>query len=113
MKTTTRKILIFSVGGEPILEERCNLFANQIDELKWNIAIELGCSYDDIKIDTVEVPIEMSEEIDVSSIGMIFWKDTYFEPIVGVGCSLKEGSDEWLDAKADGTLIEYMYFFKE
>lgn len=110
---TTRKVLLFKVDNEIVLEERCNLYLNQIDELKWAIALELGCTYDEVEVNAEDVPIEMSEEIDVSSIGMIFWKDTYFTPIIGTVCDLKEGSDEWLDAKANGTLINYIKFIKE
>lgn len=108
-----RKTILFKLDGEVILEERCNLYLNQIDELKWNIALELGCTYDDIEVDTIEVPIEMSDDVDVSSIGMIFWRDTYFTPIVGTACDLEEGSDEWLDAKSNGTLIDHIYFIKD
>lgn len=107
-----RKVLHFKVNGETVLEERCNLFLNQIDELKWGIALELGCEYDNIEVEVTEVPIEMSDEIDVSSIGMIFWKDTFFEPIIGIVCDLEEGSDDWLDAKANGTIINYLRFIK-
>ena len=108
-----RKTIIFKLDGEVILEERCNLYLNQIDELKWNIALELGCTYDDIEVETIEVPVEMSDDVDISSIGMIFWKDTYFTPIVGTACSLEEGSDAWLDAKANGTLIDHIYIIKD
>lgn len=107
-----RKVLHFKVNGETVLEERCNLYLNQIDELKWGIALELGCMPEDIVVEPVEVPIEMSEEIDVSSIGMIFWKDTYFEPIIGIVCDLAEGSDPYLDAIANGTIEKYLRFIK-
>jgi hypothetical protein len=107
-----RKTIIFKLDGEVILEERCNLYLNQIDELKWNIALELGCTYDDIEVETIEVPIEMSDDVDVSSIGLIFWKDTYFTPITGTACDLKEGSDAYLDAIADGSIIDYIRFIK-
>lgn len=108
-----RKVLLFKVNGEVILEERCDLYLNQVDELIWGIANELNIQYNEIEVETIEVPIEMSDDIDVSSIGMIFWKDTYFTPITGVACDLEEGSDEWLDAKANGTLIDHVYFIKD
>ena len=55
--------------------------------------------------------IELSEEIDLTPQGIVFWKDTYFEPIKGVYLDLVLGSDEFLDALLDGTLENYLKFF--
>lgn len=54
---------------------------------------------------------ELSTEIDVSELGLIFWKSTFFEPIKGLRLELELGSDEHLDAILDGTLEDYIKFF--
>jgi len=108
-----RRLILFKLDGEIILEERCNLYLNQIDELKYNVAMELGCEVDDIEVETIDIPIEMSDEVDVSSIGLIFWKDTYFMPIIGVMCELEIDSDAYMDAVANGTIENYLHFYKE
>ena len=109
MKTRTK--LVFKINNEIVLEESTDLHLNQIDELKWGIAMECECNIDDIEVEKVELPLEVSEDVDVSADGMVFWKSLYMQPIQGVMCDLEEGSDEYLDAINNGTLINHLNFF--
>jgi hypothetical protein len=109
MKPRTK--LLFKINNEVILEESTDLYLNQIDELKWGIALECECSVDDIEVERVELAEEVSEEVDVTVDGMVFWKSLYMQPIQGVECSLVLGSDEYLDAINNGTLINHLNFF--
>ena len=106
-----RAKLLFKINNEVILEESTDLFLNQIEELKWSIALECECNFDDIEVERVEMSIELSEDIDVTVNGMVFWKSVFMQPIQGVCCDLKEGSDEYLDAINNGTIIEHLKFF--
>jgi hypothetical protein len=109
MKPRTK--LVFKINDEIVLEESTDLYLNQIDELKWNIALECECSIDDIEVEKVEMPLEVSEDVDVAVDGLVFWKSLYMQPIQGVTCDLEEGSDEYLDAINNGTLINHLNFF--
>ena len=109
MKPRTK--LLFKVNNEIVLEESTDLHLNQIDELKWGIALECECDVADVEVDIVEMDVEMSEDVDVSVDGLVFWKSLYMQPIQGVSCDLEEGSDEYLDAINNGTLINHLNFF--
>jgi hypothetical protein len=109
MKPRTK--LVFKINDEIVLEESTDLYLNQIDELKWGIALECECSIDDIEVEKVEIPLEVSEDVDVAVDGLVFWKSLYMQPIQGVTCDLEEGSDEYLDAINNGTLINHLNFF--
>lgn len=106
-----RRKLLFKVHNEVVTEESEDLFINQIDEIKWIIAQELECSFDEVEVEVLEYPIEYSDEIDVTEEGLIFWKALHHKPIKGVFCELKEGSDEYLDAMLNGRLEEHLHFF--
>lgn len=106
-----RAKILFKINGEVVVEESTDLFLNQIDEMKWIIAEECECSYDDIEIERIELPIEISEDVDVSPNGLHFWKALYPNPIIGVYCDLKIGTDEYLDAINDGSIINHLNFF--
>ncbi len=108
---TPQIITLFKINEEVIIEEKRVLYANQIDEMKWIIAEECSCSYDDIDVEFVEHERELAEQVDISVIGLIFFDALYLEPIQGVECQLEEGSDEYLDAILDGTIERYLNFY--
>jgi len=106
-----RKKLLFKVDNEVVLEESGDLYLNHIDEIKWVIAEELECGFDDVEVEVFEFPIELSEEIDLTDEGLVFWKSLHHKPILGVFCEYEEGSDEYLDAILDGSIEEKLHFF--
>lgn len=108
-----RKTIHFKIANEVVLIESGDLFLNQIDEYKWVIAQECDCTIDDIDIELIESATEVSEEIDVTIDGMIFWKSLEHRTIVGAECNLEDGSDEYLDAILNDTLHEHINFFTE
>jgi hypothetical protein len=75
------------------------------------IALECECGIDDIEVEKVEMSVEVSEDVDVTVDGMVFWKSLYMQPIQGVSCDLEEGSDAYLDAINNGTIAEHLNFF--
>lgn len=103
--------LLFKLNNEVVLEENDDLYLNQIDALKWVISAECECSIDDIEVERIETPIDISEEVDISVEGLVFWNSLYMLPIQGVSCGLKEGTDEYLDAMNNGTIVEHLNFF--
>lgn len=113
MVMKVRKKLLFKINNEIVVEESGDLYLNQIDEMKWIIASECECNYDDIDVELVESKQEISEEIDVTTGGMIFWKSLEHRIIVGIklNSDLVEGSDAYLDAILDGSLLDNLDFF--
>lgn len=105
------RITQFKIKDEVIVEETKDLFANQIDEMKWIIADECNCSYDDIEVEFIDKEVELAEQVDICEIGLVFFDALYLEPIQGVECQLVEGSDEYLDAVLDGTIDRYLNFY--
>lgn len=108
---SARTKILFKINNEIVVEESGDLFPNQIDEMKWVIASECQCSIDEVTHEIVEIPQELSEDIDVSTSGMVFWKSLEHKTVQGVYCELKQGSDEYLDAVSNGTIDEYLHFF--
>jgi hypothetical protein len=106
-----RRKLLFKINNEVITEESEDLFFNQIDEIKWILAQEFECSFDEVEVEVLEYPIEFSEDIDVAEEGLIFWKSLHHKPVIGVFCEYDEGSNEYLDAMINGTLEENLHFF--
>jgi hypothetical protein len=106
-----RSKTLFKVKNEVILEESSDLYLNQIDEIKWQIALECEVNFDEIDVEKIEMPLDLSDDVDVSVDGLIFWKSLSFKPIQGIKCELIEGSDEWLDAINNGTIDKYINFF--
>lgn len=111
MRNDTTKKVLFKINNEVVLEEDGDLFLNQIDEIKWKIVEECDCRFEDIEVDILDNLIVLSDEIDVSDNGLIFWKAYYPQPIQGIECHLVEGSDEYLDAINDGSILEHINFF--
>ena len=106
----TKKIILFKINNEVVVEEKEDLFLNQVDEMKWAVALEFKVGFDEVVVEVVDEK-ELSDMVDVTPLGMVFWKALYHEPIKGVYCDLVEGSDEYLDAMNDGTLTEHLNFF--
>ena len=79
---STRKTIVFKLNNEIVCEEP-----------------------KDLKDECIE-----DSELDSTPDGLVFWKSTFFTPVVGVECSLVVGSDEYLDAMLDGTLEKYLKF---
>ena len=104
-----RKKLIFKVNDQIVMEDRRDLYPNQIDELKWFIASEVGCHYDDVDIEIVENTTELSE-MDIDNIGLFDWKSLDCIYLSGLSLSIAEGSDEYLDAISNGTLESFLIF---
>lgn len=106
-----RKKLLFKINNEVIIEETMELYLDQIDALKRIIAEECGCCVDDIDVESV---IEHSKQdlskLDVNEYGMFIWDEYDAIILGGIGCSIEFGSDEYLDAVADGTILDKIYF---
>ena len=103
-----RKVLLFKVNGEVVIEDSINLNLTQIDNVKEDIAI---CF--EIPIDSIEVVIseeKIMSDIDVSVDGMVCWTDVVFEPYTGLKLSIEIGSDTYLNALLKGNLIDYVKF---
>lgn len=91
-----RKKIQFKINGKVVVEETNDLYLNQIDEMKWIIASELECRYEDIEVETIELSNEYSD-FDVTIDGLMNWKDTQGKIITGVSTQVKFGSSEHLD----------------
>lgn len=103
----TRKVLLFKINNEVVLESDGDLHLDKIDELKWQLCLECEVSLFDIDVEMVEYPINTSD-FDVSSLGMYNFKDPYFKHITGVKLPFELGSDSYLDALSDGSLIDLL-----
>lgn len=102
MKKPRTKIL-FKINGEVVVEELSDLYLNQIDEMKWIIAQECECSYDDIDVD-YETPDKELSDYDVTPDGIVNFKDTFFTPVTGIRS--KVDTDTLLDAMSKGWPVE-------
>jgi len=111
----TRKKTYFKINNEVVVEETQDMTIEMIEKMKWIIAEECECQYDDIEVESIEVYFnpnqELSDDIDVDVNGLHFWRSDYPDTVQGVLCELKEGSDEYLDAINNGTLINHLKFF--
>lgn len=110
---TNRRKIQFKVGKTIMVEELRDLSIEEIERLKVLVAQECECTPEDVEVDTIEAEIEMSEDIDVTDTGLVFWRSLSFDPIAGVRCKLIEGSDEYLDALNNGTLENHLEFFTQ
>lgn len=103
------KVIQFKIDGEVIIEKHDDLFLNQIDEIKWDLAQIFDITTDDIEVTSLEIHDELST-LDVTSEGLVYFNGAYPNPIKGMTCVLKEGSDEFLDAMNNGTILDYIKF---
>ncbi len=115
---SSRRKIQFKVDNTVMVEELRDLSIDEIERMKVLVAQECECTPEDVEVDTIDADIEMSEDIDSTTDMdgkgiLVFWRSMAFDPIVGVQCSLPEGSDEYLDAMNNGTLINYLDFFVE
>lgn len=108
---TNRKRILFKVDNIVMVEETRDLELTEIEKLKELVAQECDCTIDDVEVETVDSELEMSEDVDSTPDGLVFWKALCFDTIQGVYCQLQEGSDEYLDALNNGTLEQYLNFF--
>ena len=106
---STRKTIVFKINNEVVCEEPKDLTIEEIYQYKECIANEFGCDPYEIEVNLKDECIEDSE-LDSTPDGLVFWKSTFFTPIVGVECELEMYSDEYFDAVADGTLEKYLKF---
>lgn len=104
-----RKKLLFKIRNEVIVEETTELFLDQIDKLKRVIAEECSCHVDDIDVEMVTDGKKEYSDFDVNENGMFFWED-YDRFIKGISTDLVIGSDEYLDAIIDGTILDKIIF---
>jgi hypothetical protein len=104
---TERKRILFKKDGRVVMEETRDLYLNQIDGLKWMLAEELECTYDDIDVE-VEVTHSKEElsDYDVTSTGMVHWKDPEFKEITGV--KVMGNIDELLDSISKKHFDKYL-----
>lgn len=108
----TKKVTLFKVNGDLVASEPRDLTTDEIEKMKRIVAEEIDVSECDIDVEFVEVPDDLSD-IDVTAEGLLDWTDAYFRQIIGVRCTLNEGSDEYLDALNNGNLEEFLTFLKE
>jgi hypothetical protein len=104
-----KKIILFKIGSEVVLESHTELTLDEIDTIKWEIVTECECEFDDIDIDFEEYETNFSD-IDVSINGLICWTDCYLLPYEGLTLPFEEGSNEHLDAIKKGNLIDFIKF---
>ena len=105
-----RQKILFKINNEVIVEETNETISGSIDEIKHIIVEETDCKFEEITVEYIDLPSGVSEDIDVSDIGMIFWKDLDFVPITGVVLDLVEGSDDYLDAVFYNDFEKYLRF---
>jgi len=103
------KVIQFIIEGEVIIEKHENLYLNQIDEIKWDLAKIFDVTPDDVEVTTFELEEELST-LDVTDKGLVYFNGLYPNPIVGMTCILEEGSDEFLDAMNNGSILNYIKF---
>jgi hypothetical protein len=103
------KVIQFKINGEVIIEKHEDLFLNEIDEIKWGLAEIFDVTTDDVEVTILQIQDELST-LDVTSEGLVYFNGNYPNPIIGMTCILKEGSDEYLDAMNDGTILNYIKF---
>jgi hypothetical protein len=102
-----RKKILFKINQEIVLEESANALIDTVEKMKFIIAEECSCQYDDIDVEIIDLPQDLSE-IDVTTEGMMNWTDVNFKILTGVKFDLVLGSDEHLDAINDKTLLNFI-----
>jgi len=104
-----RKKVLFKVNNEVVVEESGEIELTEIERMKLVISQELDCTYDDVEVEYINLPLDISE-IDVDSQGLFDWREPYPKIITGVKLTLIEGSDEYLDALSNGSLETFLIF---
>lgn len=108
-----RKVILFIKDNEVICEEKQLLSLSEIEIYKQHIAYDLGCDVEDIEVeyDSYDTDKDISDDLDVTKEGLIFWQGLFADPIKGIFCSLEIGSDEYLEAISDKTIEKYLHFY--
>lgn len=104
-----KKKVFFYVNNEIVLEERSDMLVDSIEKMKFIIAEECSCQYDDVEVKFEDLPHDLSE-IDVAGFGLFDWTEPYPKTITGIKLNLVIGSDEYLDALSSNTLEKYLVF---
>lgn len=110
----TRKKNLFKVNDQIVAEESVEMTIDMVEKMKWIIAEECQCPYDDIEVEYKTISTnstDLSEEIDVGVEGLHYWNSVYPDPIQGLHCDLVIGSDEYLDAISNGTIEQHINFY--
>lgn len=102
--------ILFKINGEVVVEEPHDMELKAIEKMKFFIAEECECSYHDIEVEKETTYHDLSDEVDVTEHGMMFFNNLYQGIITGVECCLEDGSDRYLDAMNDGSIIDYLNF---
>ena len=110
------KQILFKINGAIALIEHQDLPVDKIEDIKISLMNCYNVEYDDLEVIVEDIingrALEMSQEIDMNEQGLIFWRDTFFKPIYAVTCDLVEGSDKYMDAVADGSIINHLHFVR-
>jgi len=107
----TRKIVFFKIKNEVVVEERREMTPKEIEAMKWVVAEECDVPIFDVDAEVYDTGQELSE-IEVTTDGLLDWKDVYFRNIIGIKMDIALGSDEHLDSINNGSLIDYLSFTK-
>jgi hypothetical protein len=108
----SRTIVIFKVNGEIVLEKNESLTLKHIEIIKGIIAFECDCNVEDVEVETTHCYTKKElSDIDVNPNGLIFWKDVFHDVILGVKLDIDLGSDEYLDALINNTLVDNLSLF--
>lgn len=97
---TQRKQILFKVDNITMVVETRDLELSEIEKTKELVAQECECSIEDVEVEIVEEEQAMSEDVDSTDIGLVFWRSLCFDPIVGVMNQIDEESDEFIDLMA-------------
>ena len=109
--SSNRTKVEFKINNEVVVIEDRDLTEKEITDMKFIIAEECEVAYFEVTHNVIKEEREVSDEVDITDIGLIFFKDTYPNPIQGIFCALVQGSDEYLDAILDGTLLDSLNFY--
>ncbi len=91
-----RKKILFKINGVVVVEDTRDLLLDEIEKMKWVVAEECECMYDDVDVETETFNTEHElSEYDVSTEGLFNWKDPYFKLVTGV--KLVGSMDDLLD----------------
>ena len=101
------KLIKFILNDTIISSDERDLNIPQIEAIKNVLAIRYKCDVNDIDVIFEEKDVS---EYDIGVDGMFMWKDLCPKYIKGVGLSIKEGSDQYLDSILNNTLEDYLIF---
>ena len=103
-----RKKTIFTINGKVIIEQSNDLYVDEIDAWKRVISEECACKVDDIDVE-IKIGGQQLSDMDVNDHGLYDWT-TYDKYFKGLSMDFEIGSDEYLDAISNGTLLDKIKF---